>query len=187
MDFSEPDWSPDDGIGQPPVSFALNATVYGLTPGHRCVARRSRVVLKTPTRSFVFVNQHSYAIVRFDSPDDIPSAGGFFNSSKWAALFTFTAPAETVSLPGFDTSVMSSGMYFYRVVDREGLPLCLKEDARECCSSRPLALLSQCLSTASRRRRPVRSPSVLSPPRRLRRGLPDLHRRRLSRPLRRSP
>ena len=37
VETSEPDWSPDDGLAQNPVPFALNATVYGLTPGKRCV------------------------------------------------------------------------------------------------------------------------------------------------------
>lgn len=90
----------------------------------------------------------SYAIMRYDSPFDIPAAGGFINSTTWAAMFIFTAPAATTSLPGFDSSVVvreaaslclccceriaaplsapdlqSFGCYWYRVVDRTCNPV----------------------------------------------------------------
>ena len=74
-----------------------------------------RLLLDTPGARYRSLAVHcSYAIVRFDEPENLPSVGGFYNASTLTTLFTFTAPAENVFLPRFDTSVVvrDCGIYF---------------------------------------------------------------------------
>ena len=67
VETSEPDWSPDDGIGAASVPFALNATVFGLTPGKRCVPLRRCVVVRQCIAPLVCSGTQSSATTRLST------------------------------------------------------------------------------------------------------------------------
>jgi hypothetical protein len=91
---SEPDWGAEDNLDQAPVTLTPVVTATGLTVGTE------------------------YALLRFDSPGALPSAGGFLASLLWSekVLFVAATPVMQLSTPHGLGTISSDGTYFYRCV-----------------------------------------------------------------------
>jgi len=85
----EPDYSEEDKLHETPVEFVFQAVISGLTKGD------------------------TYTILRFDSPDAVPSRGDF-KAGSYGQHKTFEASGSTHTLDLHP--IMSDGTFFYRTI-----------------------------------------------------------------------